>query len=292
VTKPFNFEGGHRMKLAEKGIQELSKYVDTLIVIPNQNLFKIASESTTFSGAFKLADDVLYSGVRGITDLMLIPGLINLDFADIQTAMGEMGKAMMGSGEASGEDRAIKAAEAAISNPLLEHSSMKGAKSVLINITGGNDMTLFEVDEAANRIREEIENENANIIFGSTYHSDLNGKIRVSVVATGIEDTEYKPYKFAQNEPTFFHEKASEQSNEELESIENFEEEENDSVSIEVEPQKKSIGGFISGIFKKMMSDETTKSSSQGIIPEEFSEVEAEEYDEPTFTRKKEENQS
>ncbi len=187
VTKPFHFEGSHRMRTAEKGIEQLEQYVDTLIVIPNQNLFRVANENTTFAGAFLLADDVLHTGVRGITDLMVMPGLINLDFADIKTVMSEMGKAMMGTGEAEGEDRAVKAAEAAISNPLLSHASMKGAKGVLINITGGNDMTLFEVDEAANRIRDEIENEDANIIFGSTFDENVSGKMRVSVVATGID---------------------------------------------------------------------------------------------------------
>lgn len=187
VTKPFLFEGAQRMRIAEKGIEELAKYVDTLIVIPNQNLFRIANENTTFADAFKMADDVLHAGVRGITDLMIMPGLINLDFADIKTVMSQMGKAMMGTGEADGQSRAIKAAEAAIANPLLAHSSMTGARGVLINITGGKDMTLFEVDEAANRIREEIENEDANIIFGSTFNNELEGKIRVSVVATGID---------------------------------------------------------------------------------------------------------
>nr|WP_253308029.1 cell division protein FtsZ [Rickettsia endosymbiont of Ceutorhynchus assimilis] len=187
VTKPFHFEGGHRMRTAEQGIQELQQFVDTLIVIPNQNLFRIANEQTTFSDAFKMADDVLHAGVRGVTDLMIMPGLINLDFADIRAIMSEMGKAMMGTGEASGEDRAVKAAEAAISNPLLDHSSMCGAKGVLINITGGTDMTLFEVDNAANRIREEVDNLEANIIFGSTFNPELSGLIRVSVVATGID---------------------------------------------------------------------------------------------------------
>ncbi|MEQ9115352.1 MAG: cell division protein FtsZ [Rickettsiales bacterium] len=187
VTKPFHFEGSHRMTLAERGVEELAKYVDTLIVIPNQNLFRIANEDTTFSDAFMLADNVLNTGVRGITDLMIMPGLINLDFADIKTVMSEMGKAMMGTGESDGDGRAIKAAEAAISNPLLAHASMKGAKGVLINITGGKDMTLFEVDEAANRIRDEIENENANIIFGSTFNDAMEGRMRVSVVATGID---------------------------------------------------------------------------------------------------------
>lgn len=186
VTKPFQFEGMRRMKVAEQGLEELNRFVDTLIVIPNQNLFRIANENTTFADAFKMADDVLHSGVRGITDLITMPGLINLDFADIRTVMSEMGKAMMGTGEAEGENRAILAAEAAISNPLLDHSSMKGARGVLINITGGSDMTLYQVDAAANRIKEEVD-PNANIIFGSAFNPGLNGKIRVSVVATGIE---------------------------------------------------------------------------------------------------------
>ncbi|MBN9088157.1 MAG: cell division protein FtsZ [Reyranella sp.] len=185
VTKPFHFEGRRRMQSAEQGITELEKVVDTLIVIPNQNLFKIANEKTTFADAFKMADDVLHMGVRGVTDLMVMPGLINLDFADIRTVMGEMGKAMMGTGEAEGPDRARVAAESAISNPLLEDHSMKGAKGVLINITGGLDMTLHEVDEAANRIREEVD-QDANIIFGSTFDASMQGRMRVSVVATGI----------------------------------------------------------------------------------------------------------
>lgn len=187
VTKPFHFEGNHRMRTAEKGIEELSQYVDTLIIIPNQNLFRIANEKTTFSDAFNMADEVLHSGVRGVTDLMMMPGLINLDFADIRAVMSEMGKAMMGTGEAAGDCRAVAAAEAAISNPLLDDVSMKGARGVLINITGGFDMTLFEVDEAANRIREEIGDNDANIIFGSTFNENMSGIIRVSVVATGID---------------------------------------------------------------------------------------------------------
>ncbi|MBI1205701.1 MAG: cell division protein FtsZ [Azospirillum sp.] len=186
VTKPFHFEGAHRMRLAEAGIAELQTFVDTLIIIPNQNLFRIANEKTTFADAFKLADDVLHSGVRGVTDLMVMPGLINLDFADIRSVMTEMGKAMMGTGEATGERRSVEAAEAAISNPLLDDVSMKGARGVLINITGGYDMTLFEVDEAANRIRDEVDPD-ANIIFGSTFDSTLEGHMRVSVVATGID---------------------------------------------------------------------------------------------------------
>src|SRR5438046_4762994 len=186
VTKPFQFEGVHRMRVADSGIDELQKYVNTLIIIPNQNLFRIANERTTFADAFKMADDVLHSGVRGVTDLMVMPGLINLDFADIRTVMSEMGKAMMGTGEADGDRRAIDAAEAAINNPLLEDVSMKGARGVLINITGGADMTLFEVDEAANRIREEVDPD-ANIIFGSTFDEKLAGRMRISVVATGIE---------------------------------------------------------------------------------------------------------
>jgi cell division protein FtsZ len=186
VTKPFQFEGSRRMRLAEEGIQELQEYVDTLIIIPNQNLFRIANEKTTFADAFSMADEVLHSGVRGVTDLMVMPGLVNLDFADVRTVMSEMGKAMMGTGEAEGENRALEAAEAAISNPLLDEVSMKGARGVLINITGGMDLTLFEVDEAANRIRNEVDPD-ANILVGSALDESLNGRMRVSVVATGIE---------------------------------------------------------------------------------------------------------
>jgi len=186
VTKPFAFEGSRRARIAELGIEELQQFVDTLIVIPNQNLFRLANERTGWKEAFKMADNVLYMGVRGVTDLMVSPGLVNLDFADIRTVMAEMGKAMMGTGEADGENRAIRAAEAAISNPLLEDTSMAGARGLLINITGGEDMTLFEVDQAANRIREEVE-EDANIIFGSAIDEGMEGKIRVSVVATGID---------------------------------------------------------------------------------------------------------
>jgi cell division protein FtsZ len=186
VTKPFHFEGAHRMRLAEAGLDSLQQVVDTLIVIPNQNLFRLANEKTTFADAFKMADDVLHSGVRGITDLMVMPGLVNLDFADIRTVMMEMGKAMMGTGESEGENRAVTAAEAAISNPLLDDVSMKGARGVLINITGSKDMTLFEIDEAANRIREEVDAD-ANIIFGSTFDDSVQGKIRISIVATGID---------------------------------------------------------------------------------------------------------
>jgi cell division protein FtsZ len=186
VTKPFQFEGRHRSTLAEEGIEELQHFVDTLIVIPNQNLFRICNENTTFADAFCMADNVLHSGVRGVTDLMIMPGLINLDFADIRTVMSEMGKAMMGTGEASGDGRAIESAEAAIANPLLDDVSMRGARGVLINITGGPDMTLFEVDEAANRIREEVDAD-ANIIFGSTFDQNMEGNMRVSIVATGID---------------------------------------------------------------------------------------------------------
>ena len=186
VTKPFHFEGVHRMRMAEAGINELTEHVDTLIVIPNQNLFRVANEKTTFADAFKMADDVLHSGVRGVTDLMVMPGLINLDFADIRAVMTEMGKAMMGTGYAEGENRALAAAESAISNPLLDDVSMRGARGVLINVTGGPDMTLFEVDETANRIREEVDPD-ANIIFGSTFDQNMAGGVRVSVVATGID---------------------------------------------------------------------------------------------------------
>jgi cell division protein FtsZ len=201
VTKPFQFEGSHRMGLAETGIAELTKFVDTLIVIPNQNLFRVANEKTTFADAFKMADDVLYSGVRGVTDLMVMPGLINLDFADVRTVMMEMGKAMMGTGEAEGDKRALEAAEAAISNPLLDDVSMKGARGVLINITGGPDLTLYEVDEAANRIRDEVDPE-ANIIFGSIFDNAMAGRVRVSVVATGIDAKEMaNPRPTAVTEP-------------------------------------------------------------------------------------------
>ncbi|MDE0060711.1 MAG: cell division protein FtsZ [Defluviicoccus sp.] len=193
VTKPFQFEGSKRARVADSGIEELQKHVDTLIVIPNQNLFRVANENTTFADAFAKADEVLYSGVRGITDLMMVPGLINLDFADIRTVMSEMGKAMMGTGEAEGEERATAAAESAISNPLLDEVSMKGARGVLINITGGPDLTLFEVDQVANRIGEEVDPE-AHIIFGSTLDPVLEGRMRVSVVATGIEvDSNLQP---------------------------------------------------------------------------------------------------
>jgi len=185
VTKPFDFEGQKRMQIAENGLAELKGNVDTLIIIPNQNLFKIANEKTTFAEAFKMADDVLYQGICGITDLITNPGMINLDFADIRTVMGNMGKAMMGTGESSGDERAKNAAEAALNNPLLDDSNIKGAKSILLNIKGGPDMALFEVDEAASKIRNEVD-ENANIIFGSSIDESLEGIIRVSVVATGI----------------------------------------------------------------------------------------------------------
>ena len=186
VTKPFQFEGNKRMKQAEDGIAALQKVVDTLIIIPNQNLFRLANERTTFTEAFAMADDVLYQGVKGVTDLMVRPGLINLDFADVRAVMDEMGKAMMGTGEASGDDRAVQAAEKAIANPLLDEISLNGAKGVLINITGGHDLTLFELDEAANIIREKVDPE-ANIIVGSTLDTSMEGAIRVSVVATGID---------------------------------------------------------------------------------------------------------
>ncbi len=186
VTKPFHFEGRHRMRLADSGISELQRYVDTLIVIPNQNLFRIANERTTFAEAFSMADQVLHSGVRSITDLMVLPGLINLDFADVRTVMTEMGKAMMGTGEATGEGRALMAAENAIQNPLLDEVSLKGAKAVLVNITGGLDMTLLEVDEAANAISAQVD-QDANIIFGAAFDPSLTDTLRVSVVATGMD---------------------------------------------------------------------------------------------------------
>jgi cell division protein FtsZ len=186
VTKPFQFEGAKRMRQAEDGVEALQKMVDTLIIIPNQNLFRLANEKTTFTEAFSMADDVLYQGVKGVTDLMVRPGLINLDFADVRAVMDEMGKAMMGTGESDGEDRAVQAAEKAIANPLLDEISLRGARGVLINITGGHDLTLFELDEAANRIREEVDPD-ANIIVGSTLDTAMEGRMRVSVVATGID---------------------------------------------------------------------------------------------------------
>ncbi len=186
VTKPFGFEGTRRMRFALDGLEEMRRNVDTLIVVPNQNLFRVANERTTFADAFRMADDVLYAGVRGITDLMVMPGLINLDFADVRSIMTGMGSAMMGMGEAAGENRALDAARAAIDNPLLDDVTMKGARGVLINITGGYDLTLFELDEAANEIRAEVDPE-ANIILGSTFDPDLDGKLRVSVVAAGLE---------------------------------------------------------------------------------------------------------
>ncbi|UWQ61473.1 cell division protein FtsZ [Leisingera caerulea] len=189
VTKPFQFEGLKRMRQAEAGVESLQKVVDTLIIIPNQNLFRLANEKTTFTEAFSMADDVLYQGVKGVTDLMVRPGLINLDFADVRAVMDEMGKAMMGTGEGEGEDRAVQAAEKAIANPLLDEISLRGAKGVLINITGSHDLTLFELDEAANRIREEVDPD-ANIIVGSTLDTGMEGKMRVSVVATGIDATD------------------------------------------------------------------------------------------------------
>lgn len=189
VTKPFQFEGARRMRQAEDGVEALQKVVDTLIIIPNQNLFRLANEKTTFTEAFAMADDVLYQGVKGVTDLMIRPGIINLDFADVRSVMDEMGKAMMGTGEASGEDRAVQAAEKAIANPLLDEISLRGARGVLINITGSHDLTLFELDEAANRIREEVDAE-AHIIVGSTLDPTMEGVMRVSVVATGIDIAE------------------------------------------------------------------------------------------------------
>jgi cell division protein FtsZ len=192
VTKPFDFEGKRRMQVAEKGIVDLRSEVDTLLIIPNQNLFRIANKDTTFAEAFGMADRVLYSGVRGITDLMVMPGLINLDFADVRTVMAGMGSAMMGEGESEGENRALKAAKAAIANPLLDDVSMRGAKGVLINITGGYDMTLFEVDEAANEVRREVDVD-AHIILGSTFDEKMVGRIRVSVVAAGLQQQAAAP---------------------------------------------------------------------------------------------------
>src|SRR5476649_424806 len=200
VTKPFALEGDRRMRVAEAGITELQTFVHTLIVIPNQNLFRVANDRTTMSQAFAMADEVLHAGVRGVTDLIVMPGLINLDFADIKSVISEMGKAVMGTGEAEGEDRAAKAADMAISNPLLDDVSMKGAKGVLINITGGPDLMLFEVEQAANRIRAEVDPD-ANIIFGNTILDEMEGRIRVSVVATGIDAEHMKMPKITPIRP-------------------------------------------------------------------------------------------
>src|SRR5471032_1442739 len=206
VTKPFSLEGDRRMRVAERGIAELQQFVHTLIVIPNQNLFRVANDRTTMAQAFAMADEVLHAGVRGVTDLIVMPGLINLDFADIKSVISEMGKAMMGTGEAEGEDRAMKAADMAISNPLLDDVTMKGAKGVLINITGGPDLMLFEVEQAANRIRAEVDPD-ANIIFGNTILDEMEGRIRVSVVATGIDAEHMKkftPLRQFQKQPPVF----------------------------------------------------------------------------------------
>ena len=201
VTKPFQFEGKKRSETAEQALENFTKEVDSIIVIPNQNLFRIADKSTTLADAFVMADNVLYDGVRSITDLMIMPGLINLDFADVKAIMEDKGKAIMGTGEAEGEDRAIKAAEQALANPLLDDCSMKGAKGVLINITASQDITLMEVDDAVNRIKEEVD-EDANIIFGSSFDASMEGKIRVSIVATGIDDkVRVKSEKPKQPEP-------------------------------------------------------------------------------------------
>lgn len=298
VTKPFNFEGPHRMRLAEKGIAELEKYVDTLIIIPNQNLFKIADEKTTFADAFQLADNVLYSGVRGITDLMIMPGLINLDFADIQTVMNEMGKAMMGTGEADGENRSIKAAEAAISNPLLENSSMKGASGVLINITGGPDMTLLEVDEAANRVRDEIENESANIIFGSSLNDALAGKIRVSVFATGINlngsinRNIFLQNKFVDTEVNLDNEFDSNNSSVKFKSEHDDTTAQNQESNVDVKlavQNKKSIGGFFKKLLGKSNSEkENTLEWEQDTTAPNQNNVDQDFFDKPAFLRNKE----
>src|SRR5581483_8194711 len=202
VTKPFAFEGDKRMRAAERGILELQQHVHTLIVIPNQNLFRVANDRTTFAQAFAMADEVLHAGVRGVTDLIVMPGLINLDFADIKSVISEMGKAMMGTGESEGEDRAMKAADMAISNPLLDDVTMKGARGVLINITGGPDLMLYEVEQAANRIRAEVDPD-ANIIFGNTILDEMEGRIRVSVVAASINTEEMKMPEKVTSHPRF-----------------------------------------------------------------------------------------
>ena len=295
VTKPFNFEGEHRMRLAEAGIKELTKYTDTLIIIPNQNLFRVANEQTTFLDAFKLADDVLYAGVRGITDLMIMPGLVNLDFADITTVMSEMGNAMMGTGEAEGENRAIKAAEAAISNPILENNSMRGARGVLINITGGHDMTLFEVDEAANRIREEADNKDVRIIFGSTFSESLSGKIRVSVVATGIGGEKIKYFDVMQqnNVKSKAHQFTQDDSNEEVLTFDDYAaDSKTDSALPDATTSKqKQAGGLMSKLASLFSIEPKSKKAfttlEEVAAEHQTSNLSNEIYDEPAILRQK-----
>jgi len=281
VTKPFQFEGSHRMTQADNGIEELEQYVDTLIVIPNQNLFRIANEKTTFADAFSMADEVLYSGVRGVTDLMVMPGLINLDFADIRTVMSEMGKAMMGTGEAEGERRALDAAEAAIANPLLDDMSMKGARGVLINITGGMDITLFEVDEAANRIRAEVD-QDAYIIVGSAFDPSMDGLMRVSVVATGIDaSAQQMPlptmlHLAEQLEQTRDYRSHTESGREmEAEAIPEpfLEAEQEEEFEVELEPEPE-----MEDEMETKMDTETPQPAAAGEIPVESSIEEAEEH--------------
>lgn len=290
VTKPFGFEGAQRMRIAEEGIEELAKYVDTLIVVPNQKLLEVADEATTFAEAFKIADNVLYSGVRGITDLIMVPGLVNLDFADIQTIINEMGKAMMSTGESEGEDRAIKAAEKAISNPLLEHSSIKGARGVLINITGGSDMTLFEVDKAANRVRQEVENENANIIFGSSFHEELTGKIRVSVVATGIDAEHSRRARNSKSMSELITEE--ENSNQHIgdqqeKTLENYSVFCQDQLEAKDKKQRNYFSTICKKIFGKSQKEEQIQLEE---ISFEDEDLEEKIYDTPAFLREKEKN--
>jgi cell division protein FtsZ len=252
ITKPFHFEGKGRMNVAEEGIEELKKYVDTIIVIPNQNLFRISNEQTTFESAFKMADDILHTGVRGITDLIVKPGLINLDFADIRTIMTKGGKAIMGTGEASGEDRAVIACEAAISNPLLDDVSIEGAKGVLVNMTGGTDITLFEADMAVNRIRQEVD-ENATIIFGTAFKEDMQGQIRISVVATGIEISDLE----------------EDLSSPKIINMKEIQDDKDSDKELIVDIAKKKPTFFDPGIAKKPELDENNDSSSQNFSIEE-----------------------
>lgn len=315
VTKPFHFEGGHRMKTAEAGLKELQKSVDTLIIIPNQNLFRLADNNTTFADAFNMADNVLYSGVRGVTDLMIMPGLVNLDFADVRTVMSEMGKAMMGTGEAEGEGRALAAAEAAVANPLLDEVSLSGARGVLINITGGMDMTLYEVDEAANHIREQVDAD-ANIIFGSTFDDRLSGKIRVSVVATGIDPKTIQDILPKKQEHKFYldanqHELNLGASVVEEEPDEILDDEIEEGIDVEVktsveelmnvgtstssytsmmpayeEPQQKKMSFFEKLGFKKKASEPTYQQPEVSVVRTD-STMQAEDMDIPAFLRRK-----
>ena len=298
VTKPFAFEGVHRMRTAEKGLDILHKHVDTLIVIPNQNLFRIANERTTFADAFKMADEVLHNGVRSVTDLMIMPGLINLDYADIKTVMSKMGKAMIGTGEASGERRAIEAARRAIANPLLEIHSTKGAKRAIISVTGGSDMTLYELDEAVNMIRDEVDPE-ANIIFGSTFDPALEGVVRVAVVATGIDFEDHPVQKEEQIQAQInIPEEVLNESDSLAESVEESEDDDVYSEELEQAPPKFEEYSIDQSYNNSNLSTPQSKAAGIGLLKKIFggfgaksseSEVMQQSYVAPKVSSKKEE---